>query len=349
MSRPDPALPLLYGGDIRPGRHGYTDAERLQAAFRGGLFSQSWWLGPQIVSGQVRGDAGGGVWKRTDRLQTDAPGLLLPRLERAGARHPSSYTDAFHQIAPRVPLVKFSRNGLFNWWSGGAWSEARQVGIFPGTWYRYDLRSAYRWAASLGLPDMTTGQSRRRWTDRPGLWVGEFRGDTRHLPPVYRAGGLVVASAEDLDAWRVPFTARRGFTWERTLPSDWVDRTLDKLPCAKESGRTFWGRWIGKTPLTIKSSKGAREMPRNIFANFVWGWMIVHRVRLRVWQYAAEAVHVHVDEIVVPHAIDTGPDVPGAWREKAVYPDGVNVIRTGHWGPRVGPATMQTGVKRHVA
>lgn len=350
MSRPDPALPLVYGDRITPGRNGYASADALREAEQEGRTSQSWWLGPEIVSCQIAARLGGGIWKRRDKIETEDAATLLPRLERAGVRHPSSWTDCYHQIAPSVPLVIRTWNGLLDWWRGAPWSEARRIGIFGGRWYRYDLRQAYRWAATLGLPDTTTLHAHRRYQDTAGLWQGNFRGDTSALPTVLRdATGPVLVSSEDLEIYRIPFRVTRGVTWDRAHPADFVERTLARLPCPREAGRTFWGRWIARTPLTIKTANGAREMPRNIFANFAWGHLIMHRVRARVWQAAANAAHIHVDEIVVPEPMDCGPDVLGAWREKAVYEQGIVVYRTGHWGGLRERATMQTGVRRGIA
>lgn len=341
--------PLRYGGPIVPERAGYTDSATLLEAWNGGRFARSWWIAGGIVSGQLLAKEGRGVWKNSDRLITEEPQKLFPALERAGVKHPSSFSDAFHQAAPYRPLIKRTWNGLYDFWRGGPWSEARKVGIFPGRWYRYDLRSAYRWAAYQGLPDPETWVARRRYVDGPGLWVGEFTGNVSGLPMCYREGGAQVVSSEDLELYRVPFKVWRGMTWERNIDPAYVERTLDKLPCGKESGRGFWGRWIARTAVKCRTANGESELKQGLFNNFPWGFLIMHRVRGRVWEAGADAAHVHVDEVVVPHEIDTGPDRLGAWREKEVFDRGIVVYRTGYWGCLGGKVAMQTGVKRDAA
>lgn len=79
----------------------------------------------------------------------------------------------------------------------------------------------------------------------------------------------------------------------------------------------------------------------NASQNFVWGWLIVGRVRLRMWEVAREAAHVYVDEVLVPHELPTAFGV-GHWHLKETYPRGVFVNRTGWYGSRRA-STMHTG------
>jgi len=145
----------------------------------------------------------------------------------------------------------------------------------------------------------------------------------------------------------VAYTVLRGVEWEQETHPRYVEDVLDKLPCAKQSGRAYWGRWIARDPLVCWTPKREWTM-RNVHANFVWGWLIVGRVRLRLWEVAREAVHLYVDECVVPHELPVG-DAPGEWHLKEIYPHGVRVLRTGAFGPARGPLSMQTGVARATA
>lgn len=339
---------LLYEERVVPGASGYAPTDALVTAWQSGQVARLWSLGARPVSVQLTKTLGGGIWKTRERFMLDNPMPMLTALESIGVRHPSSFADCFHQVAPDAPRLPYTLNGLFSWWHGGPWSQARRTGAFRGSWYRYDLTSAYRWAGSIGLPDPTTYRVVRgpRGT-RDGLWIIELEEHRPDLPPVFaEAGNIAVASTEEIDRYNLRCTVRRGVTWSRMMPDGYVDDTLAKLPCAKQAGRAYWGRWIARDPLVCQTPNATWHL-HNRHAHFVWGWLIVGRVRLRVWEVAQEAAHVYVDEVVVPHELPTG-DVPGSWHLKEYYPQGVDVRRTGWYGPRGASDTMRTGhVRQH--
>lgn len=341
---------LLYlTSDVVPGRSGYAPGAALARAFDRKMCGRAWLLGPRLVSMQLSKAYGGGIWKSTDRLPMDPDHANdnLDRLEAAGVYHPASYGDCYHQLVGMRKPLPWTYNGLFFQWPGGPWSEALKVGDFPGRWYRYDLKSAYRWAATLndGPPDPETYRVVTELAyDEPGLWVCEIDGDRSRLPNALRANGPVVLSSEEIFGYgiRPLVNVIRGVTWSRTLGAGHIESTLQRLPCAQLAGRAYWGRWIARDPLQVWTPARAWSM-RNIAAHYVWGWLIVGRVRLRVWQAAKDAAHVYVDEILTPHELETGHEL-GAWHLKETYPRGVTVRRTGHYGAIDGPLTMMTGV-----
>lgn len=347
------AAGLTYGTAVYPHEAGYASQAALMEVWRCGDAARSWWLGPRMLSLQLSKQYGGGVWKQTERFKLEKPEADLRKLQRRGIEHPSSYADVFWQMHGMVhggmptPL-RATYNRIFEWWSGGPWSEARQIGTHRGRWHRYDLRNAYRWAATLGLPDTATFRVQRKMGSAPGMWVmdpAELRPD---LAPSLRGGnGLIVISSEEIEATKFRGTVLRGVTWEGTLPVDYIERTLARLHCSAECGRAYWGRMISRDPLTVRMTGGREwDLKRNPWQNFVWGWLIVGRVRTRVFQAAAgRAAHVYVDEVVVPFEIPEGT-APGSWRKKEIYDQGVTVIRTGHFGPPDAAPAMQTGVKR---
>lgn len=335
---------LAYADTVIPGEAGYAPGLALAAAIESGQVSRSWRLGNRIVSVQLSKPFGKGIWKNSDRFQLEKPTETLAHLESAGIEHPSSWADCYHQLAPNTRILPWTFNGMFAWWSGGPWSEARKTGTFNGHWRRYDLQGAYRWAATWGLPDPYSYHVRkRRIGDAPGVWIVELQEHRPDLPSVFAGPtGLVVATTEEIEAYNLKHRVLRGVTWTKELPRDYVESTLLKLPYPKEAGRAYWGRWIARDPLVCWTP--AREWPlRNIRANFVWGWLIVSRVRLRVWEVAKEAAHVYVDEVLVPHELPTGGE--GEWKLKQEYLHGVYVNRTGWYGDlRAKSPTMQTGV-----
>ncbi len=335
---------LLYRAPITAGAEGYTYPSALEACWAAGRAVKVWRLGTRIVSLALSKREGGGTWKQVDRLATDEPGRLLDALEAVGVDHPSSYADCYHQLAPAVAPLKYTFNGMFQWWPGGPWSEAKLTGALRGEWWRYDMVSAYRWAATVGLPDPTTYAATKVMGTKPGLWVVLLKSSPNGLPPIFRHGDRepVVMSSEEIAGYGVQVHVLRGVTWTHTMGAAYVEHTLAKLPCPKEAGRAYWGRWIARDPLVVWTP--AREWTmRNIFANFVWGWLIVGRVRLRLWEVADKAAHVYVDEVVVPHELPTAGTL-GAWHCKEQYRRGIRVVRTGAYGSLEGPFTMQTGV-----
>lgn len=346
-----PTSPLRYGGDVLPGERGYAFGARMMAAWRAGKFGRSWWLGPRLVSAQATAAEGKGMWKAVERFPVADPDTLLPALEAVGVHHPASYADCYHQLAPRMERLPAVYNRQFERWPGGPWEEARQTGRLPGRWYRYDMRQAYRWASTLGLPDASTYRLRRRKVDGPGLWLFELTGPARSdLPPIFRGPAPLVVSTEDIETYKLVGRVWRGVTWERTLPADYVEATLQRLPCPKEAGRAYWGRWIARDPLVVKTDAKTWELKVNPFRHLIWGWLIVARVRARVWEASAgKAAHIYVDEVVLPEPLPDQGDFLGAWRPKAEYPNGVTIYRTGHFGPTDGPPAMQTGVIANVA
>lgn len=338
---------LLYNQPVTGGASGYTSASSLTMAWQNGQCAKVWRLGTRIMSAALGKEMGAGLWKVTDRLNTDEPDALLDALEAVGVKHPSSFADCYHQMAPEVPRVRTTFNGMFEWWPGGPWSEARLTGDHKGTWRRYDLVSAYRWAATLGLPDPTTYHAVTSWSsDVSGLYVCELLDARPDLPPIFRGHGPVVMSSEEIEGYGVRVNILRGVQWSSDYPRTYVEHTLRKLPCAKESGRAYWGRWIARDPLVCWERSGKEWEMRNVAANFVWGWLIVGRVRLKLWEASQGAAHVYVDEVVTPAELPTG-DRLGDWHLKETYPNGVRVVRTGAYGPLGGSFTMQTGVSRN--
>jgi hypothetical protein len=242
--------------------------------------------------------------------------------------------------------VSHTINQIFSWWPGGPWQEARVTGKFYGKHYRYDLTSAYRWAATLGLPDVTTFTV---WKDHPdpravdGLWVVALHQlDQMRVPALLAGGGPVVVSSDDLRLYDIqPARIYRGVTWTKTLAPDFVEKTLMQLPCAKQSGRAYWGRWITRDRLTCKTANNEWSLP-NLATNFIWGFLIISRVRARVWQVAQQALHVYVDEVILPYEIATGTNI-GDWQLKETYEHGVEVKGTGWLGTPSGATIMRTG------
>lgn len=339
-------MALLYQETVQPGAAGYAPGSALVAACDSRMVARGWRLGNRIVSVQLHKSLGGGMWKNSDRFILSDPPADLAKLEAAGVHHPSSWGDCFHQLAPKSKPLPWTFNGMLAWWPGGPWSQATKKGKHSGQWFRYDLQGAYRWAATWGLPDTSTYRVVTKAGSNPGVFVATLRESRPDLPPVFQEqGATVVVSHEEIERYNLACDIVRGVSWSAEHPRDYVEQTLKRLPFPKDVGRAYWGRWIARDPLTCWTPNAEWSL-RNIAANFVWGWLIVGRVRLRVWEVAQEAAHVYVDEVLIPHELPTGGE--GEWKLKQTYPDGVVVHRTGYYADaRTAIPTMQTGVPHH--
>jgi hypothetical protein len=59
--------------------------------------------------------------------------------------------------------------------------------------------------------------------------------------------------------------------------------------------------------------------------------MIVSRVKMRLWEYSNNAVHVFVDSVITTDKLRTG-DSLGDWRLEKTYLNGVNIKLPGQYG-----------------
>ena len=109
---------LLYADTVVAGKAGYAPAKELAAAWVQGRCARMWRLGARIVSIQLAKVEGGGIWKSRERLPLTDPVPMLDTLEAAGIRHPSSFADCYHQLAPATRTLPWTYNGMLCWWPG---------------------------------------------------------------------------------------------------------------------------------------------------------------------------------------------------------------------------------------
>ena len=352
MAERGPLLWLPFGEPV-PGRSGWCDGAALYALATNGSARRSWWLGPKLVGIEAEH---GGYWKPVAGLPDFDPHVDPELLAALGCPHPASWGSVFRHLMKREgsapPWLPATMAGHFRAWSGGPWSEARQVGLLPGVWWRSDLRAAYRWAGSIGLPDPRTFRMWHRSEGRrPGLWWAEHTGTPDPELPAALRDRRIVVSDEELE--RLPLSVRRlsGVTWAPGKPwggPGWLDRILNPLlpRWQRVMGRAYWGAWLGSSRLRCVTPCRAWELPSRA-ALPPWALVIIGRVRLRVWELAAKAdgAHVHVDEVITRTPPAYG-DAPGDWHLKQCYPAGLEVHRTGHFGAPGARADMMTGVSR---
>lgn len=257
---------------------------------------------------------------------------LLREYTDLGCPRPSGYADIFHERF-RSPRVQWSVNALLAPVFAGGWQEAINPGRHTGVFYKYDMRSAYLWAATLGLPDTAT------YTRSTAPWKGKYDGVYRielmapepTAPfPFNRARECLATNAEiDTYGLRIARVVD-GCVWKRTVDGAPIVDAIMQTSTWKQAGRMYWGRWAQMQKVECFARGKKWKLP-NLALNIPWAHMIVARVRMRLWEAATDAVHVFVDSVITPHRLPTG-DKLGDWKLERTYERGVIVKGTGQYG-----------------
>ena len=256
---------------------------------------------------------------------------LLREYRDCGVERPGGYADVFHSLH-KSPFVPWSVNASLAPAFAGGWQDALRVGVHPGKFYKYDMRSAYLWAGSLGLPDTKTyRRSTSISADNPGVYRVKLEHAVRDAPFPFNRSRECLASSEEIECYSLPVVeVISGVTWTRTLdPAKLVD-SVRAVSTWKQAGRSYWGRWGQTSRVTCHAGGKAWTLP-NISANIPWAHLIVSRVKNKLWNYSTDALHVYVDSVITPHTIPTGEGI-GDWKLEKVYENGVVVKGPGQYG-----------------
>ena len=346
--RADTGPPVVVGVDPdRPYRLPTLDIPRKASAYTLGRVLPLVAAGAVTVwsfGGTVRAVQmpGGGIWKGADGLDAEHrrdPQAVLDFWrecrEVAGCRQAGGYAAPFHALfeTERAPA---SLDFLLSPYFSGGWEAALVKGRTTAPAYQYDMRSAYLWASTLGLPvGKSWKASRVIRGNKPGIYLVEH--DPREsLPYPFNRHRHVIATDAECEAYNLD--VRRvlgGATWSDSLPADAVTSVCDRFTFGKQMGRAYWGRWASSAPLLVTQGGKTREMP-NRSRNVAWAHLIVSRVRSRLWEAsrAAGGLHVYVDAVIGTREIPTGPGL-GDFRLVREYLGGVDVRGTGRYAPIV--------------
>lgn len=282
---------------------------------------------------------------------TDEPSFreLLREYSDFGVTRPGGYADVFHERF-QSPRVCWSVNALLAPCFAGGWQQAISPGAHYEQHYRYDLRSAYLWAASLGMPDTKTlTRSLKPWSDRQhaGVYRVKLLEPCTTAPFPFNQCVECIASNLEIETYGLRIASVvDGVIWKRSLSGDSIVDTVKLVSTWKQAGRAFWGRWGQSAKLTCNANGKQWELP-NRALNIPWAHSIVSRVRMRVWEYARRAVHVFVDSLITTERLPTGDNI-GDWRLEKIYPNGVIIRGPGQYGS-LDCATLErnAGVARH--
>ncbi len=255
---------------------------------------------------------------------------LLAECAEHGIARPSGYADVFHQYY-RSPRVHWSVNALLAPAFAGGWQEAIRPGLHLGRYHKYDMRSAYLWASTLGMPDVKTYQKSQQ--------IGRFNGVYRVLlmhpnpgaPFPFNRSRECLATTEEIETYNLKVQrVINGVIWKRTIPGDQILDAIMKVSFWKQAGRSYWGQWSQMERVECFAG-GRRWRIPNLSLNLPWAQVVVSRVKKRLWEASPEAMHVFVDSIITPREIKVGSEL-GDWRLEHTYENGVLIRGTGQYG-----------------
>lgn len=267
----------------------------------------------------------------TDHITEDAFRGILEEYDKLGCPRPSGYADVFHQrfISPRVP---WSVNSLFAPCLAGGWQAALSPGAHKGIFYKYDLRSAYLWAATLGLPDTRTyTRSIQPSAQYDGLYRVKLREPSLSAPFPYNQARECIATNHEIDAYGLRVSeVVDGVVWKRMLSGEKVVEAVCAVSTWKQTGRAYWGRWGQMVKVECTANGKHWHLP-NVALNVPWAHLIISRVKMRLWEASSKALHVFVDSVITSEKLQTGENV-GDWRLEDLYLNGVIVRAPGQYG-----------------
>lgn len=265
-----------------------------------------------------------------DHLEENAFQELLREYSSYGVPRPSGYADVFHEHF-RSPRVRWSVNATLAPCVAGGWQAAIVPGVHHGTFYRYDMRSAYLWAGSLGLPDTRTyHRSKRPWKNRDGVFRIKLLRPALNAPFPFNQARECLATNLEIETYNLQIgEVIDGVTWSGLVDTDAMLTAVKTVSTWKQAGRAYWGRW-GQSQKIECHSNGKTWFLPNIALNVPWAHLIISRVRMRLWEFSTRALHVFIDSIITPERFKTG-DALGDWRLEKTY-DGVFIRGPGQYG-----------------
>jgi hypothetical protein len=287
------------------------------------------------------------TYKAVDRLEAQSPDDFWQIME--AARHaeinpPTSFADLFLSVY-RSPMPRITVRSAFMGFKFGGWNEAFRRGEIRGKVYHYDINSAYRWAASLGLPDMRTAYPTKDFSVPYGIFL------VTNVPvgaiPWNRTSRNAVhmVTSEERNALNLPgdVTVIKGWAFCETVRLNGIFEKIDTLfskPIASRISRAFWGMYnttMAPEVWSWKHGEKIRHM-KNPWYNPIWSAFITSRVKLRINVYRGRAIHCATDSVhILGHEIETGT-APGDWKLVGIYDD-MWCRAPNHWGD--GPYTLK--------
>ena len=249
----------------------------------------------------------------------------------AGISMPTGYADAFRAryTTPRLsPSFQIPMLPVFR----GGWQEALRAGTHPGVWKLYDLRQAYLWALTEGLPDPAYFHRTKCLTYRNTLYRVRLNRVEPSAPYPFSRELDVLATGEEIGYYGLDVEeVLDGIAFRRAANVTKIFDAVTFWSFYKQVARAYWGAWASTARVECHTLSKSWELPP-MGANIVWAHLIVSRVKRRLADVCRGAVHVFVDSVLTQDTISTGENM-GDWRLVKEYTDGVNVLYPGVYGP----------------
>lgn len=266
-----------------------------------------------------------------------------------GVSLPAGYGDVFRRkfFAPRVA---WSYNASLVRHFKGGWQQAIQPGEHSGCFVKYDLRSAYLWAGSFGLPDPDTYRFTRTLASGEGVYRVRLREPVEGTPYPFYCHHEVLATPHEIQLYDLPVEeVVCGVSWTRELPNvaERITQAVQSTTFWKKAARSYWGSWAQVAPVECWTPKSEWDLPP-LATNIPWAHLIVSRVKERLFhQMDASVVHVYLDSIITrqPRRVDRSL---GGWKLEEIYPDGVNIAGTGWYGHKGKPLDKMAGLPQRL-
>lgn len=258
---------------------------------------------------------------------------MLRESAECGVPRPGGYADVFHHRF-HSPRINWSINSALAPAFAGGWQEAIRPGRHAGVWRKYDLRSAYLWAVTQGLPDPRSyTRSISPWTCKhPGaVYRVKLQEPTLGAPFPFNRAVECLATAEEIETYGLRIERIvSGVAWKRVCDTSELVKAIRGVTYWKEAARSYWGRWAQQERIMCVAHGKKWRLP-NLALNIPWAHLIVSRVRMRLWEASRGAAHVFVDSVITQREIPTG-DGLGDWRLEKVYKHGVLIRAPGQYG-----------------
>lgn len=267
----------------------------------------------------------------TDHTEEESFREILREYSDFGVPRPGGYADVFHERY-QSPRVQWSINSRLGPCIAGGWQEAISPGKHSGRYYKYDLCSAYLWAATLGLPSTSTyKRSLKPWKHDEGVFRVKLLGRNDGVPFPFNQAKECIATPFEIEMYGLKIgEVLDGVTWDSLESGHKVLDAIQEVSTWKQAARSYWGRWAQLQKITCHANGRSWQLP-NRALNVPWAHTIISRVKMRLWKASQSAVHVFVDSVITTEKLPTGYAL-GDWRLEKTYDDGVFIRAPGQYG-----------------
>ncbi|OLD88148.1 MAG: hypothetical protein AUG85_05455 [Gemmatimonadetes bacterium 13_1_20CM_4_66_11] len=268
-------------------------------------------------------------YKNLDRLGVDTESdfwTLMDEAQRANIKPPSSLSSIFIEYAQRrhIRWSRFSPKSPFFGTAFGGWERLMfQGGEYAAPIFLYDMNKAYRWSASVGMPDLSTAHRTKSFYAPHAIYLAT---NIKPFFPFANRNSTVILTSEERDAYGCDSaTVLKGVAFRDTIDITPVFEDIDAAfpSVSKRIGQAFWGTWNShRVVQQVGMLSGKMHELRNLYYNPIWAAFVTGRVKMRCWHWRNITLRVYCDSIMTTEPIPTGSD-PGEWKLVREYPSGL--------------------------